>query len=110
MTHIVILYATVVSSPRASLAYRDFEKLVTAFGFRLARQRGRHRAYVHIRSDRLLVLQPRKDGNAKVYQVQQFLDIVEEVGLSIEERRRADITSTSSGPRSTSAGSPTCPT
>ncbi|MBV9840128.1 MAG: type II toxin-antitoxin system HicA family toxin [Sphingomonadaceae bacterium] len=85
MTRIAKLYAAVLANPRASLAFREFQALVKAFGLTLERQRGSHRAWTHPRCARPLILQPRKDGNAKPYQVQEFLDMIEEAGLSIGE-------------------------
>ncbi len=84
MTRIAKLYAAVLDNPRASLSFRDFLALVQAFGFVPARQKGSHMAFTHPRSARPLILQPRKDGKAKPYQVAQFLDMIEETGLSID--------------------------
>lgn len=84
MTQIAKLYASVLSNPRASLSFRDFERLVQAFGFVFQRQRGSHRAYAHPDCDRLLVIQPR-GGNAKPYQVREFLDMIEEYTLTLDD-------------------------
>lgn len=57
---------------------------MVAFGFTLQRTRGSHRAYTHPSCPRLLTIQPR-GKEAQAYQVRQFLDIVEEYGLKLEE-------------------------
>lgn len=51
-------------------------------GFELDRQKGSHKVYKHPIAKELMVVQPRKDGNAKPYQVRQFLDAVEKNKLS----------------------------
>ena len=55
-----------------------------AFGFELHRSEGSHRIYKHERVPGLLNLQDRK-GEAKPYQVRQFLKMVEAYGLQLPE-------------------------
>lgn len=69
----------------SSVAFRDFERVLLAFGFRHDRTKGSHRIYVHPRIPRPLSIQPR-GGEAKPYQVRQFLDMVEQYGLTIEDQ------------------------
>ena len=77
------LYARLVAS-QASMRFRDFQRVLGAFGFKLDRINGSHHQYKHPLTTRPLSIQPR--GNmAKPYQIDQFLDIVEEFGLQIEE-------------------------
>ena len=77
------LYQRLLES-RSSIPFRDFQRILEAFGFTLDRTNGSHRQYRHPRASRPLSIQPR--GNmAKPYQVDQFLDIVEEFGLTIVE-------------------------
>ncbi|GAA0734238.1 type II toxin-antitoxin system HicA family toxin [Sphingomonas sp. ABOLD] len=84
MVRISKLYAQLLSDPRAALAFRDFERLLEAFGFILDRTKGSHRQYVHPAVPFVLTVQP--DGkDAKRYQVRQFLAMVAEFGLSMEE-------------------------
>jgi predicted RNA binding protein YcfA (HicA-like mRNA interferase family) len=78
------LYGNLLSNAAQTVSFRDFERLLTAFGFNLARVKGSHRAYVHAAVPRPMIVQPR-GGDAKPYQVRQFLDMVEEFGLSLEE-------------------------
>ncbi|SFK02829.1 Predicted RNA binding protein YcfA, dsRBD-like fold, HicA-like mRNA interferase family [Sphingomonas sp. NFR04] len=84
MVRVSKLYALLLEDQRATLAFRDFERLLAAFGFRLDRTKGSHRQYVHPAVPFVLTIQP--DGkDAKRYQVRQFLDMVAEFGLSMEE-------------------------
>ena len=77
------LFSRLVASPQ-SMRFRDFQRVLGAFGFELDRITGSHHHYRHPRSTRPLSIQPR--GNmAKPYQVVQFLDIVEEFGLTMED-------------------------
>jgi len=84
MTQIAKLYAQLLANPKLSLSFRDFLRLVAAFGFTHLRTKGSHQAWAHPDCPRLLILQP-KGKDAKRYQVQQFLDIIEEFGLQLEE-------------------------
>ena len=77
------LYQRLLES-RSSIPFRDFQRILEAFGFTLDRNKGSHRQYRHPLASRPLSVQPR--GNmAKPYQVDQFLDIVEEFGLTMSE-------------------------
>lgn len=58
--------------------------LVEAFGFRLSRARGSHHIFVHPDVRELVNLQEVK-GEAKPYQVRQFLKLVERYNLELEE-------------------------
>lgn len=64
-----------------------FEELVTlveAFGFRLSRIQGSHHIFVHAGIPELLNLQ-NVEGQAKPYQIRQFLRLVERYNLSLGE-------------------------
>jgi hypothetical protein len=81
MTQIEKLYAQLVAS-RGSFRFRDFQRILEAFDFTLERVNGSHHVYRHPAASRPLSIQPR-GNNAKPYQIEQFLDIVEEFGLTI---------------------------
>lgn len=84
MTRTSKLFNWIVANPRAAIPFRDFERLLLAFGFTLDRIKGSHRNYKHVAVPRPLSVQPR--GNmAKPYQVNQFLDMVQEFGLTMDE-------------------------
>ncbi len=84
MTKIAKLYAWIVANPRASLSFRDFERVLLAFGFTHSRTSGSHKAYHHAGKNKTLIIQPR-GKDAKPYQVQQFLDMVEGYDLKLED-------------------------
>jgi predicted RNA binding protein YcfA (HicA-like mRNA interferase family) len=83
VVNILKLYQRLVAT-RASMRFRDFQRVLEAFGFTLDRIKGSHHSYRHPDVPRPLSIQPR--GNmAKPYQIDQFLDMVEEYGLKIGE-------------------------
>ena len=84
MTQIAKLYAWLLANPRAIMRFGDFQRLLAAFGFVHVRTRGSHMAYHHPELNQTLTVQPR-GKNAKPYQVQQFLAIVEAFDLTLEE-------------------------
>ena len=77
------LYARLLTS-RSSQKFSDFQRVLEAFGFTLDRINGSHHQYKHPLASRPLSIQP-KGKMAKPYQIDQFLDIVEEFGLQIEK-------------------------
>ena len=77
------LFTRLLASPQ-SMRFRDFQRVLSAFGFTYEGTNGSHMKYDHPLASRPLSIQPR--GNmAKPYQVVQFLDMVEEFGLQIDE-------------------------
>ena len=82
MTRIDKLYAKLLDNPRASISFRDFEKLLKAFGFEHDRTKGSHKIWVHPNIPRPLPVQP-SGKHAKPYQIREFLELVEEHGLYI---------------------------
>lgn len=83
MTRPPKLYQDLLQNPRATVSYRDFERLMVSFGFELQRTRGSHRAYAHAQVANLMIVQP-KGADAKSYQVREFLDMVEDHGLTMD--------------------------
>lgn len=65
-----------------AIAFRDFERLLLALGFRHNRTSGSHRIYVHPLATRPLSVQP-KGKDAKPYQVRQLRAMIEEFGLKL---------------------------
>ncbi|MCW6037193.1 type II toxin-antitoxin system HicA family toxin [Spirulina subsalsa FACHB-351] len=55
-----------------NLTFNEFETLLKQSEWILKRQRGSHRLW-QSPTGQLLPIQPRKDGKAKSYQVQQFI-------------------------------------
>ncbi|MBM4040817.1 MAG: type II toxin-antitoxin system HicA family toxin [Planctomycetes bacterium] len=67
-----------------NVAFSDMINLVEAFGFRFSRRSGSHHIYTHPDLTELVNLQE-AGGQAKPYQVRQFLRIVERYSMSIED-------------------------
>lgn len=84
MSRLAKLYASIADNRGKGIAFREFEKLLTAFGFVHDRTVGSHRQYKHPRVPQPLPVQP-EGKDAKRYQVRQFLDIIEEFSLSMDE-------------------------
>jgi predicted RNA binding protein YcfA (HicA-like mRNA interferase family) len=78
------LYALLLQSTNRTVDSRDFVAMAEAFGFTNIRTKGSHRSFAHPDCPKLLVLQP-KDSEAKRYQVREFLAIVEEFRLRLED-------------------------
>lgn len=68
-----------------NVAFEDMQSLVEAFGFVLGRVSGSHHIFVHPDIPELVNLQ-QVDGEAKPYQIRQFLKLVERYSLTLEER------------------------
>ena len=66
-----------------NVSFRDFSALVTIFGFRLARVEGSHHIYQHDTIAEQLNLQE-VAGEAKPYQIRQFLRLVERYDLRMK--------------------------
>jgi predicted RNA binding protein YcfA (HicA-like mRNA interferase family) len=68
-----------------NVGYADFIRLIDAFGFRLTRTNGSHAIYKNVEAGLLMNVQ-NCNGEAKPYQVRQFLALVEKHNLKVEER------------------------
>jgi predicted RNA binding protein YcfA (HicA-like mRNA interferase family) len=79
------LWARLHDGETRNVNFDEFRRLVEAFGFELRRVSGSHHIYRHVSVPRPLSLQPRA-GEAKPYQIRQFLEIVEQYGLTMERR------------------------
>jgi predicted RNA binding protein YcfA (HicA-like mRNA interferase family) len=69
-----------------NVAFGDMRKLVEGFGFELKRVSGSHHIFVHPELAELVNLQE-VEGEAKPYQIKQFLRLVERYNLRLEEDR-----------------------
>jgi predicted RNA binding protein YcfA (HicA-like mRNA interferase family) len=67
-----------------NIRFEEMVALVEAFGFRLVRVSGSHHIFIHPVVDELVNLQNVK-GQAKPYQVRQFLRLVERYNLRLED-------------------------
>ena len=78
------LYARIRNSQK-NVRFADFQSLLEYFGFELVRSRGSHQLYQRPDVDDVMNIQPMKDGRAKAYQVRQFLKLVEQYNLALED-------------------------
>ncbi len=67
-----------------NVQFSDMIDLVEGFGFRLDRVSGSHHLFVHPDVPEVLNFQP-EGGQAKAYQIRQFLRLIEEHELHLEE-------------------------
>jgi predicted RNA binding protein YcfA (HicA-like mRNA interferase family) len=67
-----------------NIRFADMCRLVEAFGFSLSRITGSHHIFAHPNVPELVNLQEIK-GQAKPYQIRQFLKLVEEYNLRLED-------------------------
>ena len=77
------LYQQLLASTSRTISFRDFERLLRAFGFELDRTAGSHRQYVHPAIHRPFPVQP-GGKDAKRYQVRELLELVESYALHLE--------------------------
>jgi len=78
------LLARLTTGALQNVAFTDLANLVQAFGFSLARKSGSHHIYTRPDIDQLINLQD-ADGQAKPYQIRQFLRLVEKYDLRMED-------------------------
>jgi hypothetical protein len=81
------LLARLARGDVANVSFPDLRRLVEMFGFELRRTSGSHHIFVHPEVPELLNLQEVR-GQAKPYQVRQFLRLVERYALRLEEDGR----------------------
>jgi len=67
-----------------NVSFNDATSIVESFGFSLSRIPGIHRVFSHPDTPELLNLQEH-EGQAKPYQLRQFLRLVEKYNLSMED-------------------------
>jgi len=67
-----------------NIRFDDLTALVRAFGFRLSRISGSHHIFTHPDIPELVNLQEVR-GQAKPYQVRQFMKLVERYNLQLED-------------------------
>jgi predicted RNA binding protein YcfA (HicA-like mRNA interferase family) len=64
-----------------NLTFTDLCRLAEAFGFAWIHGEGSHRMYGQSEVREVLVFQPDRHGQAKVYQVRQLLNLIEQYKL-----------------------------
>jgi predicted RNA binding protein YcfA (HicA-like mRNA interferase family) len=80
------LLARLARGDVANVSFSDMSRLVETFGFELRRTSGSHHVFVHPEVRELVNLQEVR-GQAKPYQVRQFLRLVERYALRMEDER-----------------------
>ena len=73
-----------ILSGSANVSFGDFVHLVEGYGFQLKRVRGSHHIFERADIPQLLNLQS-DAGQAKRYQITQFLKLVERYNLNLED-------------------------
>ncbi len=73
-----------ILSGSRNIRFKEMTALAEAFGFHLARIQGSHHIFVHPEIPELVNLQQVK-GEAKPYQIRQFLKLVERYDLELED-------------------------
>jgi predicted RNA binding protein YcfA (HicA-like mRNA interferase family) len=68
-----------------NIRFGDFVKLIEAFGFVLERISGSHHIFSHPDVPQTISAQPYSNNQAKPYQIKQFLKIVEQYELTLED-------------------------
>jgi predicted RNA binding protein YcfA (HicA-like mRNA interferase family) len=74
-----------VLSGSKNIRFDDFVTLLESFGFIMARISGSHHIFKHSKVQKSFPIQPQSNGQAKPYQIKQFLDLVEENDLKFED-------------------------
>lgn len=80
------LLARLASGAFRNVAFRDAVSLVEGFGFVESRVEGSHHIFKHPSVDELVNLQD-VYGEAKPYQLRQFLRLIERYDLKLEDDR-----------------------
>ena len=70
-----------------NISFNDFVSLVEGFGFRLSRVSGSHHIFNHPKVKELVNLQNVK-GQAKPYQIRQFMELIEKYALKLEKEAK----------------------
>lgn len=68
-----------------NVSFRDMVHLVEGFGFRLIRVNGSHHIFSHPMVPELVNLQE-VSGEAKPYQIRQFLRLIERYNITLEKQ------------------------
>ena len=69
-----------------NIRFDEFVALLEEFGFTQRRIQGSHHIFRHPDVPRSFPIQPRPDGKAKPYQIQQFLKLIEKYNLRLDKK------------------------
>jgi predicted RNA binding protein YcfA (HicA-like mRNA interferase family) len=73
-----------ILSGTANVKFKEITGLAEAFGFSLSRIKGSHHIFTHPKIPELINLQNVK-GNAKPYQINQFINLIEKYNLKLKK-------------------------
>lgn len=73
-----------------NIRFDDLTALMESFGFQLKRISGSHHIYRHPDVPQTVSVQPGRNNQAKPYQIKQFLKLVEEYNLQLEDDSEDD--------------------
>lgn len=80
------LFDKMLNSPQ-NIRFEEFIVLLQAFGFIPSRTKGSHHIFTRDDIMEILSIQPKKDGKAKPYQIRQFIKLIEQYALELDEER-----------------------
>jgi hypothetical protein len=80
------LLRRLVGGSLRNVSFADMRRLVESFGFELRRVSGSHHIFAHPDITEILNLQDVR-GEAKPYQIRQFLRLIERYALTMEDER-----------------------
>ena len=72
-----------IEDSQKNVRYSDFVILIEAFGFEYDRTKESHAIYKHVRVPKIINIQD-DNGQAKPYQVKQFLKLIRNYNLKLE--------------------------
>lgn len=73
-----------IINSQQNVAFSDFIKLVLSFNFKLDRVSGSHHIFLHPEISEIINIQ-NVNGEAKPYQIKQFLKIIEKHNLKLKD-------------------------
>jgi predicted RNA binding protein YcfA (HicA-like mRNA interferase family) len=76
------LYGQLLANPNMIISFRDFMRMLEAFGFVHKRTKGSHRSYRHSKVPSVVTIQP-IGKDAAPYQVDRFLELMKQFDLHI---------------------------
>ena len=79
-----------VLSGSKNVRFDEFVALLEGFGLVLKRIRGSHRVFTHPQIPRPFPIQPKGNGQAKPYQIRQFLALIEQYNLKLDSESEDD--------------------
>lgn len=74
-----------ILSGSKNIRFADFVTLIEAFGFTLERITGSHHIFFHPDVPQTISAQPDQNGQAKPYQIKQFIKLAEKYNLRLQD-------------------------